>query len=444
MIEFITDTSGIIQQEDIAFTFSEKENPRDFNREKQKHSFDWVDTQNLIGDYVILPYGSTDDLPRIIRDVVHENYVAPGILNKKTQLLWGRGPRLYREVYRDGHFVREWTEDREIQEWMSNMDAENYLLRTATDFQYIEGGFTKMIANKGFRINPKIVKLEHMSPKRTRLAVHAQEDFSEATHAIQYGKVNYSVYNLYNHLKPFASQTSVIYSSLPTFCSDFYTIPGLYGSMEWLKRSSTIPVILEALSRNSINVKYHIISPAYFWEQKKEELIKECRAKNKPYKEKYLIEFRNSYLQRVADTLSDVHNTGKFWHSIKYLEIDGQNILEHGWEIKEIKQDVRNFVQSQIDISKRADEALATGVGLHGALGNINVAGKADSGSEQLYALKNYLQTGVAIPEMIVTKAINLAIKANWPSKDIKVGFYHDQAKAESEIHSGDRIKENI
>src|SRR5690625_7308870 len=154
-----------------------------------------------------------------------------------------------------------------------------------------------------------------------------------------------------------------------------------------------------------------------------------------------LIEFRTEYLEKVANALSDEQNTGKLWHSVKTLEVQGQNIAEDGWEIKPIKQDVREFVRSQIDISKRADEALAAGVGLHGALGNINVAGKADSGSEQLYALKNYLQTGIAIPEMIVTKAINLAIKANWPEKDLKLGFYHYKPQRSEDRRVGKQFK---
>lgn len=445
MIEFITDDTGIITNEDISFTFSEKVQPRDFDRERaNENKFSWVDNSSRIGDFVVLPYGSNNDLPRVIRDVVHENYIAPGILTKKSQLLWGRGPRLYRDEYKEGHLIRAWDTDREIEDWMESVDMNSYLLRIVSDFQYIEGGFTKLSLNKGHGVKPFISKLDYMSSKRTRLAIHKSAKTREATHAVEYGTLQDDVYHLYNHRKPFAHATCVLYSSLPTFCSDYYTIPSLYGSLEWLKRSSAIPVIFEALSRNSVNIKYHIISPDKFWQDKREELLKACIAAGKTYKEKMLIDFRKKYLQKVAATLSDVHNTGKFWHSIKTIEVDGQKILEHGWEIKEIKQDVRNFVQSQIDISKRADEALATGVGLHGALGNINVAGKADSGSEQLYALKNYLQTGIAIPEMITLKAVNLAIKANWPGTDLKLGFYHDSPKAESEIHSANRTKENI
>jgi hypothetical protein len=37
------------------------------------------------------PFGANNDLPDIINKV-QTNYIAPGILKKKTQLIWGMGP----------------------------------------------------------------------------------------------------------------------------------------------------------------------------------------------------------------------------------------------------------------------------------------------------------------------------------------------------------------
>ncbi|HLS11788.1 MAG TPA: hypothetical protein VK050_06465 [Flavobacteriaceae bacterium] len=440
MIEYITDTSGIIQADNVSVTFSENKNPRDLQT-LNVSPFNWADIQPA-GDFTILPYGSANNLPVEVRDIIHANYIAPGILQKKTQLLWGQGPRLYKEIVKEGELIREWVSDRVIEDWLTDINAEDYLLKSSVDYQHLEGTCTKLKLNRGYRIKGFVTEIEHSSFKYTNLAKKKGDD--KPSHMVVRKGAKWKAYPMFDHRNPFKHGTTMLYSNLPSFCSDYYTIPSLYGSLEWLKRSTAIPVILEALSRNSINIKYHIISPAYFWETKREELEDECIKKGKPYKESMLIEFRTEYLEKVANALSDAQNTGKFWHSVKTLEVQGQNILEHGWEIKPIKQDVREFVRSQIDISKRADEALAAGVGLHGALGNINVAGKADSGSEQLYALKNYLQTGIAIPEMIVTKAINLAIKANWPEKDLKLGFYHYKPQAEKNIHSGNRIKENI
>jgi hypothetical protein len=50
---------------------------------------------------------------------------------------------------------------------------------------------------------------------------------------------------------------------------------------------------------------------------------------------------------------------------------------------------------------------------LHSALGNVSER-KSDSGSEQIYALKTFFKP-VDIPEMIIMKAINYAIKNKFP-----------------------------
>jgi hypothetical protein len=77
---------------------------------------------------------------------------------------------------------------------------------------------------------------------------------------------------------------------------------------------------------------------------------------------------------------------------------------------------------------------------LHSALGNISESGKSDSGSEQIYALKTFLQTGIDIPEMIIMKAINYALKVNFPTKKLKLGFYHVVPEKEQNIDPKNRL----
>jgi hypothetical protein len=55
---------------------------------------------------------------------------------------------------------------------------------------------------------------------------------------------------------------------------------------------------------------------------------------------------------------------------------------------------------------------MSAGLNLHSALGNVSESGRAIA-VLQIYALKTFLQTG--IPEMIIMKAINYAIKNKFP-----------------------------
>src|SRR6478736_1060582 len=96
-IEYIG-RDAIIETDNVVFTYQVSEQPRDFYKLKQNDdNLDWNNAYNYIGDYIVYPYGCNDDLPDIIKKTVQTNYIAPGILKKKTQLLWGLGPALYKE-----------------------------------------------------------------------------------------------------------------------------------------------------------------------------------------------------------------------------------------------------------------------------------------------------------------------------------------------------------
>ncbi|MBW3519499.1 hypothetical protein [Flavobacterium sp. NKUCC04_CG] len=442
MIEYVRD-GAIITTEKTVFTYEERSLPNEL-------SMPIIGSQQyFIGDYIVHPYGYNNDLPLEIRNVVQNNYLAPGLLSKKTQLLWGTGPQLYTNIIREGKVYKEWVEDQEVSDWLDSFDAENYLLQSCIDFNYIEGIFSKIIQGKGGRIGKnKIAGLEKINPNEARLATHKSKgNFKKADSVIITNYkfstldsiVNYKRYPLFDFTKPFEHRFTVLYSNMYSFCTDYYTIPDLYGSLEWLRRSTAVPLIFKALSENSLNVKYHIISPHEFWIAKREELKNKCTSLGKNYKESMLEEYKEKLLNQISKVLSGDSNAGKFWHTTKSFTVEGTNLLEHGWEIKAIDQNIKDFVAAQIKISQRADHALSGGISLHSALGNVSESGKSDSGSEQIYALKNYLQTGVNIPEMIVTKAINYCIRANWPNKKLKLGFNHEIAQKEQDIEPSQR-----
>jgi hypothetical protein len=277
--------------------------------------------------------------------------------------------------------------------------------------------------------------LVHLFPDRARLATAKTSPSRDATHVITadysfnavQALTDYKVYPKFDFLNPFANRNSVLYSNMYSFCTDYYTVPDLYGSLEWLNRSTAVPLIFKALSKNSINLKYHIVSPQAFWDKKQREIEANCTKTGIIYSDKLLLDYQRAFLEKISVVLSGQENTGKYLHTSKSFTVEGTNLIEHGWEIKVIDQNIKDFVTAQIAISERADHALSAGLNLHSALGNVSESGKSDSGSEQLYALKTFLQTGIDIPEMIIMKAVNYALKANFGAKKLKLGFYHDK-----------------
>ncbi len=440
--------NALVDAGDVAFTFESTVKPREFDKYREPQSnLDWTDMEHQIGEFRVFPYGYNNDLPKTIKDTVQNNSIAPGILKKKVQLLWGKGPQLYTEEIKDNVLQRTWLQDQRVQNWLESWDYLDYIRKSIVDYTNIEGTFTKFHSSKGIRVNrPTISKLEHISAEYGRLGNYLNDLSYKPTVCLitdwQFKRVSsvadYDAYGLFDFTNPFKYKTSVLYSNMYSFCSDYYTIPDLYGSLEWIKRSSAIPLILKALSKNSINLKYHVISPESFWTKKAAELKKRLGEK---YTDQDLIEYKKEYLRQVAKVLSGAENTGKFWHSVKYVNIDGHKVFEEGWEIKEIKQNIKDFVESQIKISDQANRMVAAGVGMHPALGGAGESGRSDSGSEQLYALKNYLLTGIDIPESIVLKALNYALKINFPKKNLKMGFYHLPPEKEEDITNSKRVK---
>jgi hypothetical protein len=444
-----TGTGAIVETPQVAFTYQVSESPRDIFNNKPVNDLNWNDKSNYIGDYIVYDYGSNNDLPEVIRDTVLKNYIAPGILKKKTQLIWGLGPQLYREKIVKGVLSREWLEDDEVSKWLLSWGYEDYLIKACTDFEFIEGVFSRYELSKGARIGKHFIsKISHLFPDRTRLASLKSSNSREATHAIvtdwSFSTIQslskYKVYPLFDFLDPFANKNSVLYSNMYSFCTDYYTVPDIYGSLAWLNRSTAVPLIFEALSKNSINLKYHIISPQAFWDKKEAEIKANCTLRGVLYQNSMLLDFQKQFLEKISVVLSGDENTGKYLHTSKSFTVEGTNILEHGWEIKVIDQNIKDFVAAQISISQRADHALSAGLNLHSALGNVSESGKSDSGSEQIYALKTFLQTGIDIPEMIIMKAINYALKCNWPESKLKLGFYHVTPEKEQNIAPKDRL----
>ena len=448
--------NAVVETNDVVFSFEVSENPRDFDKTRKidsEDSLNWstANTQYHIDKWRILPFGDNNDLPLVIKNVVQNNSKVPGILQKKTGMLWGKGPKLYKEGF-DSEFnlVREWQSDDEIETWLDSWNAEEYLHKCVVDFNHIQGSFSKFYLNRGSRIGEKrtITKLEHVSPARARQACALESLNPDPTHVVVTDWVfshidhltKFKVYPIFDFNKPFAFANSILYSNMYSFCTDYYTVPDIYGSLEWIRRSTAVPLILKALSKNSINAKYHITSPQSFWDQKREIIQENCCVKQVDYKESMLQEYMNEYLRKVAKVLSGDQNSGKFWHTVDSVFVDGTNLLEQGWSIKPIDQNIKDFCDTQIKIDETADRSASAGAGVHSSIAGTGKDGHSDSGSEQLYALQNYMLTGIDLSEMIVLKAINYAIKANFPKKKLKLGFYHLAPVREQDKTSKDRV----
>lgn len=450
-------SGSIITAGDMCYTFKVSDNPRDFEtNRKSEESLDWVNKNYHLGDWLIHPYGDYNDLPKEIQKVIQNNSDAPGELKRKTNLLWGKGPKLYKEEIKDNELVRTWVKAPEaVEAWLDSWDFEEYLMQCAVDYQHLECFFSKVYINKAYTRLGKpgmIAKLEHLNPDRTNKVSKKGNKNKKATHAITTDfsfnslndLVNAKVYKLFDVKDPFATKTSIHYSNMYSFCEDYYTVPDIYGALEWIRRSNAAPLILKALSKNGINPSYHVESPQEFWNQIEKKLKDNCKARGVVYKDQMLLDYENDLLKGISKVLSTKENVGKFWHTKKAVEVNGTNLIEHGWTIEQIPENVKGYIESQILVSDHATKKLSSAIGLHSAISGAGKDTKVNSGGEQHYALQNYLLTQNDIPEMIVTKMMNIALQINFPKEKLKMGFYHLSPKKLQDVTPSERPEAKI
>jgi hypothetical protein len=414
----------------------------------------WEALPVLVGQYEVVPFGSSNRLPLELRALSEENAILPGVLNRKTELLWGQGPALYTTKIVNGVPVREWTSDPAIESWLESFDANAYLLSCIIDYENTGGIFTKFYSTRGAVVglnnSLKIAKLQQVSPLECFLEWPKNADFNNITGIIVADQAYPNIQNAWRYpvFNPaINAPVSMMYSGKPTYGRRGYSLPSYYGGRYWIKRSSTVPKVLQSLTDNSSFIKWHVKIPYEYWEKAAEKLKMELATKAAiegrefRWSDSYLDKFKEEKISSLIKTMSGQNNVGKLLQS-DYMKDNFGNLLE--WKVESIDQKVKEFIEGQNAIAKTADYRTLSAAGLHPALSNIGAEGKADSGSEQLYALKNYVLTSVTIPELVVTKAINAAIKANFPNAGVKLGFYHLAPEKEQDVTASKRVANNV
>lgn len=400
-----------------------------------------------LGEFKIVPYGDTNNLPIEIRDILDDSNFAEPILKRRRNLLLGQTLSLYSESKKDNQIIRNWTDDTNIQAWLDSWDHVEYVRRCAVDFIHTDGCFSMYHRNKGARIGreTKIAKLSHVSISKARLGW--PEDGETITEIIKGDFVlnnaaTFKRFPVFDKNKPFEYQICMSYSNMYSFCRDFYSHAAFFGSINWITLANSIAPLIRTYNKNAPAIRYHIKSPAIFWEKKRAEMQLKAAQAGKQFDEKEFEQYKDKVFEKFSETLVGEQNVGKFLQTESVFN-DEANDFE-SWEVTPLDQKVKDYIDSQIAISNKADSATTSGLSLHPSLSNVMVDGKMASGSEMLYALKLYLATEIDVDESIILAPINAAIKANFPDTKLKLGFYHAIVKTEDSVTSSERTKNKI
>lgn len=433
-----------------AVSFEIMENPRDFDSQRPVSSeLDWHTAYSRMGDYTIFPYGIDDRLPNDVRDIVKNNNEAPGMLKKKAQMQWGKGPKLYKEENIDGIPTIIWEDDPAIMAWLKTWDYKKYIMQVLIDYTYIEAYFSIIIPNRRSLLGrPFIKRVEHSPVGKSRLASADTGHDIKPTHGVVsshtfggklHGNFEWYDYPLFSPDKAATSQM-IDYQSMFTFGQDVYAIPDILGTLGWLRQSNNIPMIFKAMSENGISAKYHITMPMKYWDLKRVELKNRCdEDPDMEYTESMLDNLKKKMYRTVTEVLSGVKNVGKAFFSEVFYDEDLNGLKELGWKITPIAQNIKEFVESQILISERAAYAISTGLNINPILANVDSNNRANSGSAQIHAHNNHVATGVDMDEIVVLSTLNKVIEYNFPDSIHRMGFYHTTQKREEEVTPSQR-----
>lgn len=412
-----------------------------------KRHIDWETDPTIVMGKEMVPYGCNNDLPEQIRNIMDDNNLAPGILEREMGLLYGDGPMLYKVVYENGYVTREYVNDPEIESWLADWNYRRFIDMAMVEFKYMKGVFVKQYRNRGARVGKRafVRNLEVIPSTDARLAWPSRPPYRlENVKHVYVGdfsnmclNTGLTTYPIYDPWDPLRHPVSVGYHNKYSFGRNFYSVPSYYGSLQWIMRSSDIPQVLQHLSENGITSAFHIHSPALYWEQKREKLEKMNPGKTDAQIDRMLEVLKDTFFAKMAQVLTGRRNAGKFIETVDFHDEDG-NLC--AWKVESIDQKIKDFIESQIKISEKADSATTSGMGLHPSLSNIVVNGQLSSGSQMLYALKLYMASDTTLPEEVVFEHLNQAIATNFPGKNLKMGFYHHSVMKEEDVNPEERV----
>lgn len=396
----------------------------------------------------VVPFGHDNQLPSKLRDILDDNNLAPGVLDRQLGLIFGQGIFLYRLDFREGEIVRVWERDAEIEAWLRSWDVVAYAKGALSDYLHLKGFFNAFYLTRGNRVGlqPRIARLEHIPAKNARLEWADSHDIRDVQHILvgdfERACVGTGIrkYPVYDRRNPGRYAASAAYNRTYSFGRDFYSIPQYWGTLRWIIRGSEIPTIFKYVTDNGLNLAYHIHSPQAYWDAKRQMLmdIHPDWAAAPAKIEREIGKMTEEFLRSLTNVLSGKENAGKFFHTVDVPDQDGKVVT---WHIDPIDQKIKDFVESQLKIGEASSSAITSGMGLHPALSNLIINGKLASGSELLYAFKLFLSSDTEIPESTVLEPVNQAIAFNFPGRDLRVGFYHRSVHTEEATSTNDRIK---
>jgi hypothetical protein len=421
-------------------------------------------TLNLSG-YSVPLWGEGHNLyPQEVYSEVSENKLLSGVIEKQRKSLFGKGPRLYKEVVQDGKRIRVPVDDAAILNWLEGWEENGfphyweYLNDISNDFYHVKTCVSKYHYNLSRRINGRmpVAALTYIGSDEARLAMKGVKpnrtikngdcEFVIVGDWMNITASDYEVFHRLDAREPLKYPVAIAFNHEKTFTKWAYAINGwLKGLKDYIKASGLTPKYLNSYLKNALNAHIHVQIPGSWYEQHKQILQNICSdnlmrtevplqteyrgvklvgddGKPLPYYESMMDELISCELRRITALMSgEGKNQGKLYATTKWGE--------EGWVFEEFPGKFKDFFDTVLKYDEYADKVILAGKGVPASISNVDGSGIiSKSGSEAYYNYLLYVMT-LTLDEYFITKELNRAIRINFPhakEQGIKIGFWID------------------
>ncbi len=359
------------------------------------------------GNHKISPWGPDNKFPNSLRKLFVNN-LAPGLLDFKVDMIYGRGLTLVdRRTEEEQDFIEEW-------KWLESWDRTTYILSQITDFITCENVFGQVRRS----IGGKIADILHVNASECRLEIMKNNRVENVI--VGNFEDSSSTFKPYKTWKPIEEREknkvlnaiSMYHGKKPTFGFRYYNYPVFIGVLNtWLPVANLIPEYHYSMLKNALMAVYHVRIPL-------EPLLKLKEVKG--WKQEEMDAFVETKLQEIDDMLCGASNAGKTFYTFSVNDASGKPM---NWEIILIDNKLKETSESFLQLYNDSNQALTSAFQVQPALASIQLGNKMSSGSEVLNAFNLHLKTRTPIAREIILNPINAALRFNFPNTMAKVVF---------------------
>lgn len=364
-------------------------------------------------------WGSKNDLPQEVLKIIVDNSITPGLLSFKSEVALSNGLYFYKDEIRDEKRIKVPILDTELEDWLEELEIEEYLMSAVNDATFFANTFTQIITDKAGANVTNINRLEASLcrvkyPDKDK--VYLYEHWSDVGIGVAGKKTELNAYDKSKQQKNFVVHAK---NYFPGYLH--YGFAPWTASLNWLKFANKIPIWKDYAITNGMSIKYHLEYPEdyYITTYPDEQINPET---NKPYDDAARAKKQKDLESNIEQWLTGPENSQKTFISRfrNFMEHDGKKL--ESWKINVIK-DEQNY-EAYLDDFNTSNQAVTSAHNIDPSIASINTSGQLSSGSDKKHSYNIMTNIVVNTIRKILLKPINLAKKIQFPEKkDIKLGF---------------------